>query len=115
MKGNEPMEQTIAAALEAARAAADVVRHYYQSNLAITIKADKSPVTEADQRAGEQRVEQVRGQGHGATPDRPVRVSRKRPAVSYLLRLRSHMNPAANTAQTTPSVTCPAKESYGLT
>ncbi len=38
----------LAAALEAAHAAADVVRHYYQSNLAITIKADKSPVTEAD-------------------------------------------------------------------
>ncbi len=38
----------LAAALEAAQAAADVVRHYYQSNLAITIKADKSPVTEAD-------------------------------------------------------------------
>jgi histidinol-phosphatase len=38
----------LATALEAARAAADVVRHYYQSNLAITIKADKSPVTEAD-------------------------------------------------------------------
>ena len=35
-------------ALDAARAAADVVRHYYQSNLAITIKADKSPVTVAD-------------------------------------------------------------------
>jgi histidinol-phosphatase len=38
----------LAAALEAARAAAEVVRHYYQSNLAVTIKADKSPVTEAD-------------------------------------------------------------------
>ena len=38
----------LTAALEAAQAAADVVRHYYQSNLAITIKADKSPVTEAD-------------------------------------------------------------------
>jgi histidinol-phosphatase len=35
-------------ALEAARAAADVVRRYYQSNLAVTIKADKTPVTEAD-------------------------------------------------------------------
>jgi histidinol-phosphatase len=35
-------------ALEAARAAAEVVRRYYQSNLAVTIKADKSPVTEAD-------------------------------------------------------------------
>jgi histidinol-phosphatase len=38
----------LATALEAARAAADVVRRYYRSNLAITIKADKSPVTEAD-------------------------------------------------------------------
>jgi histidinol-phosphatase len=38
----------LAAALEAAQAAAEVVRHYYQSNLKITIKADKSPVTEAD-------------------------------------------------------------------
>jgi len=37
-----------ATAHDAAHAAADVVRHYYQSNLAITIKADKSPVTEAD-------------------------------------------------------------------
>jgi tRNA A37 N6-isopentenylltransferase MiaA len=38
----------LATALEAARAAADVVRRYYRSNLAVTIKADKSPVTEAD-------------------------------------------------------------------
>jgi len=38
----------LATALEAARAAAEVVRRYYRSNLAITIKADKSPVTEAD-------------------------------------------------------------------
>jgi histidinol-phosphatase len=38
----------LATALEAARAAAEVVRHYYQSNLAVTLKADKSPVTEAD-------------------------------------------------------------------
>jgi histidinol-phosphatase len=38
----------LATALEAARAAADVVRHYYQSNIAVTIKADKTPVTEAD-------------------------------------------------------------------
>jgi histidinol-phosphatase len=35
-------------ALEAAQAAAEVVRHYYQRNLQVTIKADKSPVTEAD-------------------------------------------------------------------
>jgi histidinol-phosphatase len=38
----------LSAALEAARAAAEVVRHYYQGNLEIRIKADKSPVTEAD-------------------------------------------------------------------
>jgi len=38
----------LATALEAARAAAEVVRRYYQSNLAVTIKADKTPVTEAD-------------------------------------------------------------------
>ncbi|HVN42712.1 MAG TPA: inositol monophosphatase family protein [Steroidobacteraceae bacterium] len=36
------------AALEAARAAAEVVRRYYQRNVRVAIKADKSPVTEAD-------------------------------------------------------------------
>ncbi len=35
-------------ALDAARAAADVIRRYYQQNLAVTVKADKSPVTQAD-------------------------------------------------------------------
>jgi histidinol-phosphatase len=35
-------------ALEAARAAAEVIRRYYQRNLEVTIKADKSPVTQAD-------------------------------------------------------------------
>ena len=43
-----PHSPFLETALDAARAAADVVRHYYQSNLAITIKADKSPVTVAD-------------------------------------------------------------------
>jgi histidinol-phosphatase len=43
-----PHSVFLATALEAARAAADVVRHYYQSNVAVTIKADKTPVTEAD-------------------------------------------------------------------
>ena len=38
----------LATALEAAHAAAQVVRRYYQSNLAVTIKSDKTPVTEAD-------------------------------------------------------------------
>ena len=40
-------------ALEAARAAADVIRACYQKNLAVRTKADASPVTEADVRAEE--------------------------------------------------------------
>jgi histidinol-phosphatase len=39
------------AALEAAQAAAEVIRGYYQKSLAVRIKADASPVTEADLRA----------------------------------------------------------------
>lgn len=35
-------------ALEAARAAGEVIKRYYQRNLDVTIKADKSPVTQAD-------------------------------------------------------------------
>ncbi len=42
---NSPLLDT---ALEAARAAAEVIRHYYQRNLDVVIKADKSPVTQAD-------------------------------------------------------------------
>jgi histidinol-phosphatase len=42
---NSPFLDT---ALEAARAAADVIRRYYQNNLQVTIKADKTPVTDAD-------------------------------------------------------------------
>jgi histidinol-phosphatase len=38
----------LATALDAARAAAEVIRHYYQRNLEVVIKADKSPVTQAD-------------------------------------------------------------------
>src|SRR5690606_1376593 len=38
----------LSTAIEAARAAADVIRRYYQQNLAVTLKADKSPVTQAD-------------------------------------------------------------------
>jgi histidinol-phosphatase len=39
------------AAIDAAQAAAHVIRGLYQRNLSITIKADQSPVTEADVRA----------------------------------------------------------------
>lgn len=41
------------AALEAAQAAADVIRGFYQRNLQIRTKADQTPVTEADVRAEE--------------------------------------------------------------
>ncbi len=41
------------AALEAARAAAEVIRGYYQRNVQIRTKADQTPVTEADVRAEE--------------------------------------------------------------
>jgi histidinol-phosphatase len=41
----------LTAAIEAARAAADVIRELYENNLAVRIKADASPVTEADVRA----------------------------------------------------------------
>lgn len=38
----------LSTALDAARAAAEVIRRYYQKNLAVTVKSDKSPVTQAD-------------------------------------------------------------------
>lgn len=46
------------AALDAAAAAATVIRSLYQRNLAVEIKADRSPVTEADVRA-EQAIREV--------------------------------------------------------
>ena len=41
------------AALDAARAAAEVIRGFYQRNVRIVVKADKTPVTEADVRSEE--------------------------------------------------------------
>jgi histidinol-phosphatase len=38
----------LATALEAAHAGSEVIRRYYQRNLQVTLKADKSPVTQAD-------------------------------------------------------------------
>ena len=54
-------------ALEAARAGAEVIRRYYQRNLQVTLKADKSPVTQADVET-EQVIRSIIGQrfpGHG--------------------------------------------------
>jgi histidinol-phosphatase len=41
------------AALDAARAAAEIIRGFYQRNVKIEVKADRTPVTEADVRAEE--------------------------------------------------------------
>src|SRR3984885_10798470 len=41
------------AAIDAAQAAAEIIRGLYQRNLSVTMKADQSPVTEADVRAEE--------------------------------------------------------------
>src|SRR5690606_4483634 len=38
----------LSTAIEAARAAADVIRRYYQQPLPLTLKAHKSPVTQPD-------------------------------------------------------------------
>ena len=59
----ETMETSpeLRAALAAAEAGARVIRECYQKNLAVTIKADKSPVTEADVRT-EQAIRAVLAQ-----------------------------------------------------
>ncbi len=59
--------QELQAALDAARAAAEVIQGLYRRNLAITLKADKSPVTEADVKAEEaiRAVLQARFPSHG--------------------------------------------------
>jgi histidinol-phosphatase len=43
----------LGAAIDAARAAAEVIRGFYQRNVKIEVKADKTPVTEADVRSEE--------------------------------------------------------------
>jgi histidinol-phosphatase len=45
------MSPELQAALDAARAADEVIQSLYRRNLTVTLKADKSPVTEADVRA----------------------------------------------------------------
>lgn len=44
--GDASRELTIA--LDAARAAAEISRHYYRNNVAVRIKGDRTPVTDAD-------------------------------------------------------------------
>jgi histidinol-phosphatase len=52
MPTHEPSRE-LKAALDAARAAAEVIRGFYQRNVRVEIKADKTPVTEADVRSEE--------------------------------------------------------------
>ncbi len=52
MPTTEPSNE-LKAALDAARAAAEVIRGFYQRNVKIEVKADKTPVTEADVRSEE--------------------------------------------------------------
>jgi len=42
---------TVAAGLEAARAAGEIAMKYYRGGFEVTIKADQTPVTQADQEA----------------------------------------------------------------
>lgn len=44
-------ERALAAAVEAARAAGDVALKYYRSSFDVTLKADRTPVTQADREA----------------------------------------------------------------
>lgn len=46
--GNPRPSPLLSAAIEASREAEKVIRHYYQSGLAVQTKADQSPVTQAD-------------------------------------------------------------------
>jgi histidinol-phosphatase len=50
---SSPLSAELSAALDAARAAADVIRGFYQRNVRIEVKADKTPVTEADVKSEE--------------------------------------------------------------
>jgi len=47
------LSNELKAALDAARAAAEVIRGFYQRNVKIEVKEDKTPVTEADVRSEE--------------------------------------------------------------
>ncbi len=50
---SQQLSKELVAALDAAQAAAEVIRGFYQRNVRIEVKADKTPVTEADVRSEE--------------------------------------------------------------
>lgn len=59
------LDRALAAAVEAARAAGEVAMRYYRTGFDITIKADATPVTQAD-RGAEQAIRELLA---GATPE----------------------------------------------
>ena len=59
------LDRALAAAVEAARAAGEVAMRYYRTGFDITIKADATPVTQAD-RGAEQAIRELLAR---ATPE----------------------------------------------
>jgi histidinol-phosphatase len=60
-----PLDRALAAAVEAARAAGEVALRYYRTGFDVTLKADATPVTQAD-RGAEQAIHEILGR---AFPD----------------------------------------------
>ena len=52
------MDKILSAAIEAAKAAGDIARHYFRTNLTVETKADRTPVTRAD-RECETRITEI--------------------------------------------------------
>jgi histidinol-phosphatase len=61
------MNPYLSIAIEAARAGEEVIRHYYNSNLKVSVKQDRTPVTQADVETEEKIREVILGAypGHG--------------------------------------------------
>ena len=57
------MDKILTTAIEAAKAAGEIALRYFRTNLAVEIKADKSPVTEADRLCEAKIVEVLRATG----------------------------------------------------
>ena len=60
-----PAHPVLAAAVEAARAAGEIAMRYYRGRVEVTIKPDRTPVTQADREA-EQAITRILGR---AFPD----------------------------------------------
>ena len=94
-----PISEFLATALEAARAGAEVIRRYYQRNLEVTLKADKSPVTQADVET-EQVIRSIIGQRFPAmasTARRPARARSTRNTCGWSIRSTARRRSCAST------------------